>query len=236
MKYLCDPRVAPTVVPESAAQLRDIAERVCVFSTELHVDFADGVFAPNTTWPLHAAGDFEMPDIPSNVQLEAHLMIGDPMRFGMQLTQKGFKRIIAHREAFADASEARSVLTSWRDAGAEVGLALLLDSPLSSLEGLIDACDEVLLMSIQRIGQQGEPFDEHALMRVEELHAKYPTLIVGVDGGVTEATVEQLVRAGANRLSVGAAISRSDDPAQAYARIYERAMRGCKPVTLEMNV
>jgi 3-keto-L-gulonate-6-phosphate decarboxylase len=54
--------------------------------------------------------------------------------------------------------------------------------------------------------------------------------MVAIDGGITEATVETLVRAGANRLCVGAAIASSADPARAYANIHERAMRGCQPV------
>jgi len=92
------------------------------------------------------------------------------------------------------------------------------------------------MMSIARIGFQGQSFDERVLTRVEELHAKYPDLLVSVDGGVTEATVESLVRAGANRMTVGAALSRSADPAATYASILDRAMKGCAPQQSEAAV
>ena len=91
-------------------------------------------------------------------------------------------------------------------------------------------------MSIGKIGAQGQPFDESVFSRIEELHATYPDMMVAVDGGVAESNVEALTRAGANRLCVGSAISKAEDPAAAYAAIHARAMKGCAPVTIDMGV
>jgi len=238
MKYLCDPHVIPTVVPRDLDHLLSYAAFVATFSDSLHVDIDDGQFAPSTTWPLsdpQQLAELDTLSLPPQLAYEAHLMTANPADLGVRFAHAGFSRIVMHREPFGTPAEARAALDECRAAGArEAGLALLLETPLSLLEEVAPACDFVHLLSVARIGEQGQPFDESTLSRVEELHALYPDLMVSIDGGVTEATVEQLVRAGANRLAVGAAISTSEDPASAFARIHERAMRGCAPISGEV--
>ena len=232
MRYLCDPQVIPAVVPYEFSDVAARAEQFSSFAQWLHVDITDGHFTPDKNWPL--AG---MTVLPSGLQYEAHLMTAEPQKIGEAMIRAGAMRLLAHREAFLDDESARATLVAWREAGArEAGLALLIDTPLAVLDPVIDVCDFVQLMSIARVGHQGEEFDDRALMRVEELHAKYPDIMVCVDGGVSEATVEALVRAGANRLCVGSAISQSPDPARSYAAILERALKGCVPTQTELAI
>ncbi len=231
MKYLCDPQIIPAVIPHSFSEIVSRAELALGFAEWLHIDIDDGIFTPDKNWPI----DGWRAALPEGISYEAHLMAADPGDIAHELIARGVLRLSAHREVFADDAVARDALVSWKAAGArEVGLALLIDTPLDSLDPVIDACDFVLLMSIAKVGHQGEPFDDRALTRVEELHAKYPDLMVAVDGGVSEASVEELVRAGANRLCVGSAIMKNADPAATYARIHERAMRGCAPLQTEL--
>ncbi len=242
MKYLCDPHVVPTVVPATLLELSTYAVR-STYAGALHIDVADGIFAPNTTWPFQNSEQIaeldslhdrtEMPQL----ALEVHMMVADPGIWGERFAAAGFKTVLGHVEVFPDSAAAITALDSWREAGAtSAGLAINLETPLESLDGAIASCDLVHMMSIAKIGFQGQPFDERALQRVEELHAKYPDLLVAVDGGITEATVESLARAGANKLCVGSAISQNPDPAAAYRRMTERAMKGCVPLTIEMDV
>ncbi len=243
MKYLCDPHVIPTVVPRDIGQIESYAAFVAEYADWLHVDIDDGQFEFETTWPFRQPLQLEeldrfqsMVSIPEKLSLEVHLMTLNPGDLGERFARAGFKRITAHREAFADDEAARGALVAYRAAGAqEAGLAFKIDTPLSVISNVIEVCDFVHLMSIADIGSQGQAFDERALSRVEELHAEYPELMVSVDGGVTEATVEDLVRAGANRLLVGHALSESEHPAKTYAHIHERAMRGCVPVETEIE-
>ena len=238
MKYLCDPEVIPTIVPGDIAAITSYAAHCAAFTSWLHVDIADGTFAPNTTWPYALPGqESELGNFRATVQLphtlalEVHLMVSDPLSLGEALARAGFARIAGHIEAFTDAKEALRALDMWRGAGArDVGLALKLQTSLESLAEVVGQCDFVLLMAIAEIGSQGKSFDERVISRIEELHAAYPDMMVAVDGGVSEATIETLVRAGANRMSVGSAISKSADPAGTYMQILERAQRGCMPL------
>ncbi len=246
MKYLCDPHILPTnTCPPDTAALEKNTQAVMGFALELQLDIADGVFAPVTSWPYigtqykeyetAVAGGAKLPHVDA-IAYEAHLMVADPRSIGTLLAKAGCKRIVAHIETL-DAESAQEVFAAWKAAGAkEIGVALLIDTPLTDIAPYVAHIDVVQLMSIAKIGAQGQPFDERILSRVEELHAMYPEMMVSVDGGVAEANVEDLTRAGANRLCVGSAISRSAEPAATYAAIHARAMQGCKPVTIELNV
>lgn len=238
MKYLCDPHVIPAVMPRDFAQLNAFARQFSDFADYIHLDIMDGDFAPNPGWPL---SDLEQRkelaqlaeggiSLPAGVSFEVHLMTRSPREFGEMFARAGAARIIAHIEAFDSPEDVLKAFSDWKSAGArEVGLSIKMETPLRMLEEVAQQCDVIQVMSIVEIGYQGKAFDERALSRVEELHAHYPEMMVAVDGGVSEGTVELLARAGANRLVVGGAIVGSTNPAATYARIHERAMRGCTP-------
>lgn len=241
MKFLCDPHILPTnTSPPDLSELSRRTENFSRFAPEIQLDLADGAFAPTLSWP-YRSGQWEelerlvqdggMLPLSDAVGYEAHLMVAEPREIGVLLARAGCKRILFHIEA-VEGDAAKNLITELKSAGArEVGVALLIDTPLETVDGIVEACDVVQLMSIAKIGAQGQPFDERALSRVEELHAKYPDLMVAVDGGISESNIELLVRAGANRLCVGSAISSASDGAAAFATLHERAMRGCAPLS-----
>lgn len=151
-------------------------------------------------------------------------MAEEPKGVGVLFAQARVERIIGHIEAFADSREALSALEAWRTAGArEVGLALLLDTPLPVIEPLVSRCDVVQVMSIARLGYQGAPFEPRIFDRIRELHALHPDLVIEVDGGVSEKNIQDLVRAGASRFGVGSAISKAADPKSAYEHLKKLA-------------
>ena len=66
-------------------------------------------------------------------------------------------------------------------------------------------------MGINHVGFQGEPFDERVIEKVKAVRAKYPEMIISVDGGVSLETAPKLIEAGVSRLIVGSAIFNSDN-------------------------
>ncbi len=238
MKYLCNPRILPTnTCPPDLSELSRRAEEFSRFATEIQLDIADGVFAPVVSWPYQSGQWEELERLAQGEKLpfsdavayEAHLMVQEPLDVGVLLAKAGCQRLIFHIETVAVA-ERRAMIDAWKDAGAkEVGVSLLVETPLEAIDDVIGAVDVVQLMSIPKIGAQGQPFDERTLSRVEELHAKYPNMMVAVDGGISESNIELLVRAGANRLCVGSAISNAMNKEVAFVTLLERAMRGCAP-------
>ena len=208
--------IIPTCVPKSAADLADCARAIHLFSSGIHVDIVDGIFAPSHTWPYTERGVFDGPDLScvSGFVAEVHLMVEEPRGIGIQFARAGVFRILGHVEAFESADTAHGALDAWRENGAhEVGLGILMETSLELLERLVPVVDVVHMMSIATIGRQGIPYDSRAPARISELHERHPELLISVDGGVSESNVEELARAGARRFGVGSAIAKAADPA-----------------------
>ena len=66
-------------------------------------------------------------------------------------------------------------------------------------------------MGIEKIGFQGEPFDERVLDQIKALRKQFPEVTISVDGAVDFDTAPELIEAGANRLVAGSAIFNGPD-------------------------
>ena len=224
--------IIPTnTCPPDLAELSQRSMAFTQFSKYVHLDVGDGSFTSVISWPCGekqfaelltmASGQSKLP-YSNEISYEVHLMVNEPQDLGLQFARAGAKRIIAHVEAFQDATEAHSSLDLWKDGGArEVGLAILIDTPLTVIEPLVPICDVIQLMSIETIGAQGAKFDPRVIARIEELHKKFPKKVLAVDGGVNEKNIALLTAAGASRFCVGAAIVKAKNPANAYRKIVE---------------
>lgn len=216
--------IIPTVVPSGEGDIERAASMYRGFAPVLHVDFADGLFAPNTTWiPSEAKHDMSH----MGVKLEAHLMVQEPRDIGISLLQAGFERVIGHVEAMSDVA---GTLESWRREGAqEVGLGILATTQIEAIGNYVDAVDMVQMMTISKIGVQGLPFDEHAPDRVRLLHEMHPKLLISVDGGVNETTIAPLAKSGARRFCAGSVLSKAANPKTVYNRLITLAESGTRP-------
>ena len=72
----------------------------------------------------------------------------------------------------------------------------------------------VQVMSIARVGYQGEKFDGRALARIRELRELYPSVTIAVDGGVNSENIKSLFDAGANSFGIGSRIMKAENPEQ----------------------
>ncbi len=98
------------------------------------------------------------------------------------------------------------------------GIAVNPATPLKTIEGCLDACDMVLVMSVPA-GFGGQSFDEIALEKLRRIRQLAgPGLLLEVDGGVNATTIERCAEAGAQLFVVGSAIFQSDD----YRAVFER--------------
>jgi len=208
--------IIPTIVPSSFDDVALWSGRFKDYAAWVQVDLGDGKFVSNTTW---SPAEGETLPYRKKLNYEFHLMTEEPRELGLACIRAGASRVIGHIETFSYTNGAREALNAWKGAGAEAGLALLIDTPFSSVEPLLASCDVVLLMSIAALGKQGAPFDERIYERVRTFHARYPDAIIAIDGGVSEKNIAKLAQAGASRFSVGSAIAKAPDPAAAYAQL-----------------
>ncbi len=163
----------------------------------VQIDIADGDFVPDVTWSDPAA----LAALNGQLKIEVHLMTRTP-----ELELKDWllaaDRIIFHHEATTNSA---AILDLFEHSPVEKIVALLLETPLEVIAPYADRLDGVQLMGIANVGQQGQPFDEQVIERVQELRRRYVDLSIGIDGGVNLQNAPQLIAAGANRLAVGSA-------------------------------
>ena len=213
--------IIPTVVPKSFDDIVAAKARYIAFSKSIHIDAADGQFAPNRTW-LPLSGE-KLPDA-AVLFYEARLMIETPLSIGVAFARAGAKRVIGHIEAFDNAECAREAFDMWQKAGAtEVGVAIAFDTRLEELAPYTALCDFVHMMTVKTIGKQGAPFETPSIDRVAQIRARYPNMIISVDGGETVDSVDDLARVGATRFCIGSALAKAKEQKKEESRLRKAA-------------
>lgn len=217
--------IIPAILPKNYEDLKNKIALVRGIVPVVQIDICDGIFVPSKTWPFSTggAGDYNFQRILNeeegmpfweNVDFELDLMVADAVENFDIYTKLGARRIIFHIEAVGDLKEFKNFLEGMdiyiREA-MEIGLALNIKTPLEWIFPLINYVDFVQCMGIDKVGFQGQEFDEKVLENIKTLRKKFPDLIISIDGGVNFETAPALINAGISRLIVGSSIFNTDD-------------------------
>lgn len=233
--------VIPALMPKYFSEVERYARQFGGVVDTVQIDVMDGVFVPEVSWPYVSGGagarealasrapaldrafkevigkDRKMPNI-DLLAYEFDLMIDAPENMVKSWTQTGASRVIFHIESIKDEewfwkqlAHVKSPAPEFGVFGVEIGLALNIETPNEKIYPHIEKLDFVQCMGIERIGFQGQSFDERVLHKIEDLRKRFPELIISIDGGVSLETAPKLIEAGVNRLVSGSAILKSDD-------------------------
>lgn len=197
-------RISPSILSADPFDLRSDIQRVLDSGIDiLHIDVMDGHFVPNITYgiPLVKALRKHL-----DVELDVHLMISDPDKYGPMFVEAGADIVTVHVEA---TDHLNRTLSSIREAGAKCGVTLNPHTSLNSLSWVIDQVDMVLIMSVNP-GFGGQSFILNSTSRVRELRSmiegsglKVP---IEIDGGITPISAPEVVEAGADIIVAGSAV------------------------------
>lgn len=198
----------------------------------IQIDFCDGVFAPNQTWPF-TTGGFDDYDFRKIIQEEQGLPFWDEFDFEFDLMvanavenfdiymKLGPKRMIFHLEAMGNLEDFRNFLEGidlyTRD-NVQIGLAFKPSMLLENVFPLIAFVDFIQCMGNDKISVSGTSLDEKIYDKIKLLRKKYPELPIEIDIGVNEQTAPLLVEAGATKLVTGSALSGSYDKMELVER------------------
>jgi ribulose-phosphate 3-epimerase len=193
--------IAPSILSADFGRIAEESAAIAEAGGDwLHLDVMDGAFVPNISFgPAVVAAVRKVTDKP----LDVHLMISDPDSYIAAFAEAGANRMTVHVEAVRHLNR---TLAAIRGLGCKAGVAI---NPATSEEAVrysVDAADLVLVMSVNPGfgGQSFLPFVVDKISRVRALLGDRPVEIE-VDGGITPATAEQVVAAGANALVAGSA-------------------------------
>ena len=218
--------IIPAILEKSFEEIKNKLEFLCGRVQTVQIDFCDGVFVPNTTWPF-ASGGFDDPNFKKIINeeeglpywqyfdFEFDLMVADAVENFDLYLKLGPKRIIFHLQAQKNMDEFEEFLEGIdpyvRD-NTEIGIAILPEENLSLVTRLAGKVDFVQCMGIDKIGFQGQKFNPKILANLGYLRENLSGIGLAVDGGVNLGNVETIFSAGADRIAVGSAIWKAADP------------------------
>jgi len=212
--------IIPAIMPKDLQDLEDKACLVYKHVKTIQLDLMDGEYVEAKTWPFFLKNTEEVDGIlngkalpfAESVNYELDLMVLSPERDLKKYIAMRPKRIIFHARSIENHKSFLELLRSF-DLGDEIefGVAVGANESLDYAEDLIKAMGFVQIMGIDEIGKQGEPFNENVFAQIENLRAKFPGVIISIDGGVNLENAGKLKNAGVDRLVSGSAIFESEN-------------------------
>jgi ribulose-phosphate 3-epimerase len=178
-------------------------KRIEAHADVLHVDVADGHFAPAMLFfPDLVAGIKKA----SRVPIHVHLMCADSVLLAQaqQFAEAGADLISVHAE---NGAAVAGVFNSLDAKGVAKGMVLRVETPVAAIAPFIPLLDFVTLLGTA-IGVKGQGLNDEAPARLGEarmLIAKHKgkRIVLAADGGIRETTVPLLRKAGAETVVLG---------------------------------
>ena len=201
--------IAPSILSADFARLGEEIKAVeSVGADWIHVDVMDGHFVPNITiGPAVVEAIRRVTKLP----LDVHLMIENADQYLEDFVRAGSDSLTVQAEACV---HLHRTIQAIKASGVKAAVALNPSTPLSTIDWILEELDMVLIMSVNP-GFGGQSFIPQALEKIKELksliRAKNPDLLIEVDGGINQKTIQSVAQAGADVFVAGSAIFGSSD-------------------------
>jgi ribulose-phosphate 3-epimerase len=188
-----------------SADLVRLAEdlaRITPHADILHIDVADGVFAPAFLF---------FPDLVARIRAETalpihvHLMVDDAVLLSQveQFAEAGADLISIHVENAAVAAQALDLIAA---RGIAAGMVLRVETPVATVAPWLPRLQALTLLGTA-IGVKGQGLDPTATARLDEaqglIAATGQRILLCADGGIRDTTVPLLRAAGAETVVLG---------------------------------
>lgn len=201
--------ICPTVLAGTPEEYRHQMARISQFATRVHIDLADGQFAPTKTIPIDQVW------WPGGMRADLHVMYRKPFEHYKTFLSLAPQMVIIHAESDGNFLPFAELMHRH---GIEVGVALKSESTVELIRPALDWIDYVLVFSGD-LGHFGGQADLSLLSKVEQLRKLKPQLEIGWDGGINNTNATILARGGVDVLNVGGFIQHASDPRLAYGML-----------------
>jgi ribulose-phosphate 3-epimerase len=184
-----------------------VAEAEAGGADMIHIDIMDGHFVPNLTF-----GSIVVQSIRSwtSLPFDLHVMMAEPDAFIPEFAKSGADSITVHAEA---CTHLHKVVQQIKEEGKRASVAISPATPISAIEEILDELDQVLVMTVNP-GFGGQAFIGSVVPKIARMRALIDErglkTDLQVDGGISVATADTVVQAGANVLVAGSAVYNKD--------------------------
>ena len=217
-------KIAPSIAAADLSRLGDaVKEAEKAGADIIHLDIADGHFAPNITF---GPGTVKALRNLTSLPFDTHLMITDPLRYADLFVEAGSNIITSHCEVL-EIEKFKVLKDKLESKKVRIGIAVKPETELPKwvLEN-IESIDVLLLMTVNP-GFSGQKLLTSVLPKISSisshLRSKNLNVEIEVDGGVEPENVPELVGRGATILVAGASAFRKGNVEQAIKELRERA-------------
>ena len=188
----------------------------------LHVDVMDGHFVPNLTMGVDMIRGLRkhFPD----TCLDVHLMVERPGDYVAMFAAAGANVFSFHLEVSRPVRpagvDAMSLIETIHAHGMRAGMVINPPTPADGLQPYLKSLDLVLVMSVNP-GRSGQAFMPEVLEKVKWIKRHIgPATRLEMDGGISPATVDAAVAAGADTLVTASALFGAADRQAVIERLH----------------
>ena len=202
-------KIAPSILSADFANLERDIQRIST-ADYVHVDVMDGMFVPNITIGIPVVASIRKT---TELPLDVHLMIVQPVRYVEQLCDAGADLVTVHVESDTE-ENIHAALDKIHAKGKRAGIVLKPKTPAEAALPFLEKVDLILVMTVEP-GFGGQKFMADQMEKVSALRAlidqRNPGCELEVDGGVDPVTCKTCIAAGANVLVAGSAVYKAAD-------------------------
>ncbi|MDE5569956.1 MAG: ribulose-phosphate 3-epimerase [Ruminococcus sp.] len=184
----------------------------------IHFDVMDGVFVNNISYGIPILSQINKK---TNMFLDVHLMITEPLKYIRQFDEAGANMITFHIESVSDTME---TIRELQQTECHIGIAVKPNTPAEDIFPYIEYADMILVMTVEP-GFGGQAFMDMSdkICRIREYADKngYEKILIQVDGGIDDKTAPTVRKAGAEVLVSGSYLFKADNMTDAVRKLKE---------------
>jgi ribulose-phosphate 3-epimerase len=201
--------IAPTITTDDPLVYKQHMLRIAKFATRVHIDLADGEFAPTKLTPINEVWWAH------KLHADVHAMFKNPFKYIKIFLAMKPDLLIVHAESEGDFETFAKIL---KKHDIKVGVALLPKTKAETIVPALEYIDHVLIFG-GKLGFQGGKADLKNLKKVRQIRKHKPGIEISWDGGINNKNAAKLIKGGIDVLNVGGYIAKAVNPYAAYATL-----------------